>query len=606
MLKLRTYLRLGLINVLRVGIYRIGLRSGLHPVLRVKRSLQGTRFFRQVPKPDKSLKPQSAWQDTALFFGWYEKPLENSPPEWHANPFTGARIPHLDRPWWKLADFDPAVGDIKAIWEASRFDWVLAFAQRARTGDHDSLKRLNSWLAGWCRDNPPYLGPNWKCGQEASIRVMHLAIAALILGQDKSAEKDLINLVEAHLARISPTLSYALAQDNNHGTSEAAALFMGGNWCALHGINQGKRWERMGRKCLENRARRLIEPDGSFSQYSVNYHRLMLDTLCMAEIWRRAQGLEEFSPLFYERAKAAALWLYALVEPESGDAPNLGSNDGARLLSLTDADFRDFRPSVELAMTLFAGGRAYGQDGWHALHLSWLDVKGNGYVAQPPGSTQFDHGGYCVLRRGPWMALFKYPRYRFRPSHCDALHLDLWHGSTIVLRDAGSYSYNAKRSWQEYFPSTAAHNTIEFDARDQMPRISRFLKGAWLQTDKIEHVSTAGDEHIAAGYQDYLGSRHYRKTTLSSDGCVVVDTISRMQHKAVLRWRLVPDSWQIKDTSVLGSRFKLTVQANIPVKRFELCQAWESPYYLHCRTLPVLEVEVDKACTITTKIRRVT
>jgi hypothetical protein len=97
-----------------------------------------------------------------------------------------------------------------------------------------------------------------------------------------------------------------------------------------------------------------------------------------------------------------------------------------------------------------------------------------------------------------------------------------------------------------------------------------------------------------------------RKTTLSSDGCVVVDTISRMQHKAVLRWRLVPDSWQIKDTSVLGSRFKLTVQANIPVKRFELCQAWESPYYLHCRTLPVLEVEVDKACTITTKIRRVT
>lgn len=35
-----------------------------------------------------------------------------------------------DRNWWEIPDFDLAVGDIKAVWEASRFDWVPALAQK--------------------------------------------------------------------------------------------------------------------------------------------------------------------------------------------------------------------------------------------------------------------------------------------------------------------------------------------------------------------------------------------------------------------------------------------------------------------------------------------
>ena len=36
--------------------------------------------------------------------------------------------------------------------------------------------------------------------------------------------------VAAHLQRIAATKRYAQAQDNNHLTSEAAALFIGGSW----------------------------------------------------------------------------------------------------------------------------------------------------------------------------------------------------------------------------------------------------------------------------------------------------------------------------------------------------------------------------------------
>lgn len=42
---------------------------------------------------------------------------------------------------------------------------------------------MNLWLNDWCENNPPYLRVNWKCGQEASIRVMHLIMAAYILDE---------------------------------------------------------------------------------------------------------------------------------------------------------------------------------------------------------------------------------------------------------------------------------------------------------------------------------------------------------------------------------------------------------------------------------------
>ena len=203
------------------------------------------------------------WQTSSRLFSYWQIPLTNDPPDWLANPLTGQRIVAPERPWWLIPDFDPAVGDIKLIWEFSRMDWVLAFAQRARNGDTAALARLNAWLEDWCVHNPPYQGPNWKCGQEASIRVMHLACAALVLGQIRRPTTGLRDLVRVHLQRIAPTVCYAMAQDNNHGTSEAAALFIGGSWLAARiwpRVSDGNRADVAGWKTvlLDSSVRRAL------------------------------------------------------------------------------------------------------------------------------------------------------------------------------------------------------------------------------------------------------------------------------------------------------------------------------------------------------------
>ena len=611
-LRLKTFWKLGLTSIAQVAVYRAACTIGLYRLLLpIRRWSAGSEFFSSnlsIPPSIfaelKLVPPECAealLDGNLTFFSGKTKHV-GSPPDWFQDPFSGLKLAH-DQHWTKLNEFSSA--DIKTVWETSRFDWVLLLARAWRaSGDSGYLDTLNQWIQDWVSRNPSNAGPNWKCGQEASIRVMHLAMAALILGQADAPANGLVELVRTHLQRIAPTIHYAVAQDNNHGTSEAAALFIGGSWLQSAGVPGADRWQRQGRKWLENRAVRLIEADGSFSQYSLNYHRVLLDTFSMVEVWRRQRNLASFSTLFQKRAAAASSWLAAMVDPHSGEGPNLGANDGARLLPLTDTDYRDFRPSVQLAMALFTDKRTYPADGSWNLPLAWLGVALPESQAAPGVSQVFDDGGYGVLKRSGVMLMLRFPRFRFRPGQADALHVDLWRAGENLLRDAGSYSYNTEPEWLNYFPGTASHNTVQFDDRDQMPRLSRFLFGDWLKTESLQPlVENAEETSFGAAYRDGKGASHQRQVRLKGDCLIVRDKIEGFQKKAVLRWRVRPGQWRLDGQMLTDGEHVITVSSDVPLARVALVNGWESRYYLQKNEVPVLEVEIQSAGMLTTEYR---
>lgn len=611
--KIRTALALGLPNIARAASYRAGVQLGINPVRRLQGNVATGPFFAASRQQPIAAPVVDSWQRSTNLFSHWPVPLNGCPPDWLANPLTGIRVPQPERLWWQIPDFDPQVGDIKLIWELSRMDWVLAFAQRIRQGDDAALEQLNSWLADWSRHNPPYQGPNWKCGQEASIRVMHLACASLVLGQMASqAMPGLQHLLVLHLQRIAPTVQYAMAQDNNHGTSEAAALFIGGSWLEACGDARGRRWMNLGRSLLENRAGRLIGAQGSFSQYSLNYHRVMLDTFCIAEVWRLSMQLPVFSTRWQSRALAAAQWLHAMTDPDTGDGPNVGANDGARLLQLCNTAYRDYRPSVQLAMALFAGKRAYTHDGPWNHALQWLGVDLPSEYAPPPGQLLADDGGFMMLHKGNSFAMLRYPRFRFRPSQADVLHLDFWHAGQACLRDGGTYSYNTEPQWLNYFGGVVGHNTVQFDGREQMPRLSRFLLGNWLRTEQLIPITAQpGGLEGGASYRDSSGASHLRHVHMSDSLLRVHDEVKGFTRNAIMRWRLSPGHWQKVDTSHIldglhsyinsNTGHTLNIQATSPITRCELVQGWESLHYLEKTPAPVLEVEIANPGSLITE-----
>lgn len=595
-LKAQTAKDLGVFNLVRVAIYQIGVRSGLNPVKRLSQAPISGLLFR----PMASLSHSDCVEQYKLSpFGWLPK-LSTSELRWDQSVLTEHRFSEMNKPWFCLTDFDSNVGDIKGIWEASRFDWALGLARDYLAGRDAALEELNATVRSWMDQNTPYLGPNWKCGQEASIRVMHLAFTAKLLNQVHNSEPALLALIKAHLQRIAPTISYAVAQDNNHGTSEAAALFIGGSWLIINGDKSGACWQKQGRKWLENRAKHLVAKDGTFSQYSVNYHRVMLDTYSMAELWRRELELDPFTRELTEKIGLATLWLYQLIEPSTGDAPNLGHNDGARLLQLSDSDYRDFRPSVQLASVIFLQATAWQKKGKYDEALSLLQLKKPEKALQEPTSFHFQHGGYIGFRNETGaFVLFNYPKFQFRPAQNDALHVDLWLDGINLLRDGGTFSYNAGQDYIDYYGGTQSHNTIQFDDNEQMPRLSRFLLGAWLKAKGVSF-----DEHQLtgqSGYRDYLGREHQRHLSLMESSLTIKDQVQGIKSKAILRWRLNPGNWVVQGHKVTNGNHELKIDSDVQIERLEIVEGRESRYYYQETSIPVLEVEISSDGNITTE-----
>lgn len=589
----RTLWRLGPGNGLAVAAYRLALKTGLArrmtpigdalspPRLAPRRLVAtGTDAARTA-----LLEEAVAARDGRLdYFGWDRRDV-GSPPDWQRNPVTGARTG--DGHWSALPDFDPAIGDVKEIWEPSRFHWAPLFARTARaTGDGAWVDLLNAWLADWCAANPVNRGPNWKCGQETGLRLLALFEAARILDTEP---EDARPFVTAHLARIAPTMRYAIAQRNNHATSEAAALFAGGAWLAARGDRRGARWRDRGRRWLERAALRLIAPDGGFAQGSANYHRLMLDTVSVAELWRRSLGEPAFAEPVRRRLAAAAEWLVAMTDPVTGTAPNLGPNDGAWFHRMPGCDYTDFRPAAARASRLFCDAFPFPPGPW--------DPDSPAIKAPPRVARDFADSGYHVLATGRTWAMLR-TAHRFRPNQADALHLDLWRDGVAIFADGGTYSYNGDPGWTAWFPSAGAHNGPVFDGMDAMPRLGRFLYADWIaaRADGPTGASTEGLE-IAATATARDGRTCRRRLMVGEDRVVLSDTARGQRQNLSWRFRLGPGPWQLAGSGgdTVCTRPGLRIAIEAPGAAVALVGDGASPRYGEIRPATALEIRLEGA-----------
>src|SRR5262249_44241182 len=139
--------------------------------------------------------------------------------------------------------------------------------------------------------------------------------------------------------------------------------------------------------------------DGSYVQQSMNYHRVMLHDCLWAARLAELNGRPLSRPVL-ERIALAAEFLFQMMDQPSGHVPNYGPNDGALVLPLSSADYRDYRDTVQAANYLHTRKRILNAGPWDET-LLWLfgeEPLHSPIDARQPTSKRFDAGGYYTIR----------------------------------------------------------------------------------------------------------------------------------------------------------------------------------------------------------------
>jgi hypothetical protein len=469
-----------------------------------------------------------------VFSGRYE--TVGNPPDWFLNLCTGERVA-ADGHWTEIGDFSQ--GDIKGVWEASRWSWawVLVRAWQA-TGDDRYPELFWTWLEDWMEKNPPNTGPQWKCGQEASMRLFAAAFAGDVFRDHPSSTgvrmEKLSRLAHASGLRIASHLGYAVSQDNNHGISEAVGLVTAG--ILWPDLPRAGAWLGQGLETLGHLCERLVAPDGSFSQHSSNYHRVMLDDLCFAAAIVRRAGLGLADEV--QSAGFRAGCFLERLTVSGGAVMRYGSDDGARVLQLSGCGYADFRPTLA-ACCLFFGSPDPGPGPWWE-QAQQLDVFSGGagravaVSRRETGSVREPEGGIHIRRRGSATVLFRAPtKFRFRPAHADHLQISVHDGERFLVEDVGSYSYNDPGKRWSGLSSSVFHNVPTVDGEDPMERVSRFL---WLPWTACRLEVNEADRLVAS----FEGPNHFlvrREVQIRVDHCIVLDHIEGYREaELAVRW----------------------------------------------------------------------
>lgn len=493
---------------------------------------------------------------------------------WVTNPSNGYVYPS-NLHWSKINDYDNKSGDIKYVWEKSRFSFLydLIRDEKINGNKHGDFVLLQ--IADWIDANPINQGPNWKCSQEISIRVLNWIFALYFYSEKGLINEELwqkiLNSIFQQITHVHRHIDFSkIAVRNNHAITETLALYIVG--LLFPWLDEKGEWKKNGKKWFEQEIEYQIYSDGTFLQFSMNYHRVVIQLLTKAILISELNG-EYFKDVVYERAYNSINFLFQCQNSENGDLPNYGSNDGALFFPLNNCNYRDFRPQLNVLHYVLTGKYLYNNGIWieDALWLtgsSRFVSKNYKPIEKQLGLLSFEKGGYYLIRENESLTFLRAGSHKDRPLQADNLHLDLWYKYDNILIDGGSYKYNElDKDLAGYFIGTQSHNTVMLDNYDQMLKGGRFIWFYWTQLNKIKVEETDQYFRIDATISAF---RYLDK---------------KCKHQRVIKKQKNTDKWVIEDY----------IHSN---QKSEMKQIWHTRFQ-HYQLID-FDIEIENKCTFST------
>ncbi len=489
---------------------------------------------------------------------------------WNMNPVTKAKADDT-LSWNRLPDFG-TYGDIKLIWEISRFPQVYYFINAySITKDEKYAKSCLSQIIEWIDANPYPKGVNYKCGQEIVFRIIAwmVAIDYFRVFLSKTEEAKVVKNIYLSILRVDANIDYSVrAVKNNHSLSESVGLILFGLY--FKQFDDAKELLEKGMKYFQKESAYQVYHDGSYIQHSFTYERLALDLFSF--VIMIADKKDFILPKeIRDRYKKMIDFLYSFIQKDSW-LPNYGTNDGVNLFPVSNSDYRDFRPSLNFASALLYQKLLFAQNS-ALVEFFGLKAKENIHLEK---MQRFDDGGYYILKNEKLFAFIRCHSYRDRPAQNDMLHLDIWFQDKNIFCDAGSFSYNTNKEFKKNFNSNFGHNTIVINDDNQMERVLNFGWSNWVKCKLIDFsMYRFQGEHYA--YQKRYGISCNRTVELIKNRVIVTDNIVSLKKRDFT----IKQIWNTKEEVKVIDDFCVQVancmlKSNFPIK---LEESYISDYY---------------------------
>ena len=387
--------------------------------------------------------------------------------DWITNPLTNYKY-KINKHWSKIEDLSLKAGDIKYVWEKARFSFLYDVIRYDYHFEDDQSEFVFGQIEDFIDKNPINQGPNYKCSQEISLRILNWVFALYFY-------KDSKHLTEALFAKIMHTIYWQIhhvyhnihfsriSVRNNHVITETLMLYLSHKLFPF--FPDVKEWSVKGKEWFEKEIAYQIYPDGTFLQFSMNYHRIVIQLLTWA-IQLAKLNNETFNDVIYDRAEKSLNFLHVCSDTVTGKLPNYGSNDGALFFKLTNDHYRNYRSQLDDLRAVLKGITFYNSKSplWYGLHSK--NEKPN----QISELNEFNNSGYYIIQEENTKTFIRCGAYKDRPYQSDNLHLDIWVDGENILRDNGSYKYNTDKQLLEYFTGSEGHNTISIANKNQMQK----------------------------------------------------------------------------------------------------------------------------------------
>jgi len=482
--------------------------------------------------------------------------LDYSPSiNWHLDLVHRKTAPQKPFHRVRYLDFEE-VGDSKVTWELNRHQHLVILAKAYRlTRDERYAQELHSQWQHWHSANPYPLGINWASSLEVAFRslswmwVYHLLEGTPGSGPDfreKWLRAQALN--GRHLERYLSTYF----SPNTHLLGEAVALFFLGVLCRE--LSGAERWKAQGWQIVLEEARRQVNPDGLHFEQSTYYHVYALDFFLHAALLATAnqQSLPKELEQTLERM-LSALFHLSLTGPPAG----FGDDDGGRLFDPGRNHAEHLLDPLATGAILFNRGDFKQLAGGLREETIWLlgkngveewdRIKGRKAKAT---SVAFESAGVYVLAAGGSQLVIdggsSVPQ-SYGHGHADALSLCLQSGRHPLLIDSGTGDYVGEGNVRDLYRSTAMHNTLRVDGKEQAEPAGPFSwkhqvharAAEWITGERFSLFVGSHD-----GYQRLPSPVEHRRWVLAlHPGIFLVRDLAegKGEHRLDISWHLAPE-----------------------------------------------------------------